>query len=280
MVSKQIAIIGDITTTGGRIISGSADSFNANQSIACIGDYASCPKCQSTGKIIEGTYNFIVAGKPAAYDGCIVACKCSPIGCNKIIALQSAVFVSVGKENNSLSPIINNSITQNNISKNFNNDATKAGQHEIEAYLFTVRDATFGFGEHSALYINFNEEDKYPLIFDPNGDYMRRYRGQAEAFYDDGDFPFSIEEYKKFHELVGDYVNLTKITLIRQQAINIEQRVINGDYKIFEYGLYCAKAVSSVLDEYGLDETYLLPGSLEDAVKEVEKKKGLFNENH
>ena len=183
--------------------------------------------------------------------------------------------MSVGTENNSLSPIINNSITQNNISKNFNNDATKAGQHEIEAYLFTVRDATFGFGEHSALYINFNEEDKYPLIFDPNGDYMRRYRGQAEAFYDDGDFPFSIEEYKKFHELVGDYVNLTKITLTRQQAINIEQRVINGDYET-GYLPYCARAVSSVLDEYGLDETYFLPGSLEDAVKEVEKKKRII----
>lgn len=108
---------------------------------------------------------------------------------------------------------------------------------------------------------------------------MRRYRGQAEAFYDDGDFPFSIEEYKKFHELVGDYVNLTKITLTRQQAINIEQRVINGDYET-GYLPYCARAVSSVLDEYGLDETYFLPGSLEDAVKEVEKKKGLSNENH
>ena len=78
-MSKQIAIIGDMTTTGGRIISGSEDSFNGNQSIACIGDYASCPKCQSTGKIIEGTYNFIVA------------CKRSPIGCNKIITLQNAI---------------------------------------------------------------------------------------------------------------------------------------------------------------------------------------------
>ena len=254
-MSKQIAIVGDMTTTGGRIISGVADSFNGNQSIACIGDYASCPKCQSTGKIIEGTYNFIVAGKPAAYDGCIVACKCSPIGCNKIIALESTIFVGVEKENNSLTPIINTSIIQNNINENLNNDATKEGQQEIEAYLFTVRDAKFGFGDHSALYINFNEEGKYPLIFDPNGDYMRRYRGQAEAFYDDGDFPFSIEEYKKFHELVGDYVNLTKITLTRQQAINIEQRVINGDYAT---GIlpYCASAVSSVLVEYGLDKHY------------------------
>lgn len=229
-MSKQIAIIGDMTTTGGRIISGSADSFNANQSIACIGDYASCPKCQSTGKIIEGTYNFIVAGKPAAYDGCIVACKCSPIGCNKIIALESTIFVGVEKENNSLTSIINTSIIQNNINENLNNDVTKEGQQEIEAYLFTVRDAKFGFGDHSALYINFNEKDKYPLIFDPNGGYMRQYRGQAEAFYDDGDFPFSIEEYKKFHEVDDDYVTLTKIILTRQQAINIEQRVINGDY--------------------------------------------------
>lgn len=278
-MSKQIAIIGDMTTTGGRIISGSGDSFNANQSIACIGDYASCPKCQSTGKIIEGTYNFIVAGKPAAYDGCIVACKCSPIGCNKIIALESTIFVGVEKENNSLTSIINTSILQKNINENLNNDATKEGQQEIEAYLFTVRDAKFGFGDHSALYINFNEEDKYPLIFDPNGGYMRQYRGQAEAFYDDGDFPFSIEEYKKFHEVDGDYVNLTKITLTRQQAINIEQRVINGDYAT---GIlpYCASAVSSVLVEYGLDEIYFFPGSLEDAVKEIEDKKGLSNENH
>ena len=38
---KQIAIIGDMTTTGGRIISGATDSVNGNQSIACIGDYAS-----------------------------------------------------------------------------------------------------------------------------------------------------------------------------------------------------------------------------------------------
>ena len=40
-MSKQIAIVSDMTTTGGRIISGSEDSFNGNQSIACIGDYAS-----------------------------------------------------------------------------------------------------------------------------------------------------------------------------------------------------------------------------------------------
>ncbi|OCG42612.1 PAAR domain-containing protein [Gilliamella sp. Bif1-4] len=57
--------------------------------------YAYCPKCESTGKIIEGADNFIVAGKTAAYDGCIIACKCSPVGYNKIIATKSTIFVGV-----------------------------------------------------------------------------------------------------------------------------------------------------------------------------------------
>lgn len=47
-----------------------------------------------------------------------------------------------------------------------------------------------------------------------------------------------------------------------------------------EFSPYCASAVSSVLVEYGLEELYLFPGSLEDAVKEIEDKKGLSNENH
>ncbi|MBI0095817.1 MULTISPECIES: hypothetical protein [Gilliamella] len=71
-----------------------------------------------------------------------------------------------------------------------------------------------------------------------------------------------------------------RLCFTRQQAINIEQRVINGDYETLVYGFYCAWAVSSVLDEYGLEELYLFPSSLEDAVKEIEEKKGLSNENH
>ena len=101
---------------------------------------------------------------------------------------------------------------------------------------------------------------------------MRQYRGQAEAFYDDGDIPFSIEQFIKYHAEDGDYVSQREITLTREQALNIEKRIINGNYATF-IGFYCARAVSSVLDEYGLQELYLLPGSLEEAVKEIEDKK-------
>lgn len=53
-----------------------------------------------------------------------------------------------------------------------------------------------------------------------------------------------------------------EITLTREHALNIQKKMINGDY-----------AILSVLDEYGLQELYLLPDSLEEAVKEIEDKR-------
>lgn len=85
-MSKKIAVIGDDTTTGGKVISSSVLGFNRLDAIACLGDYASCPKCNGSGKIIEATDKLIIDGKPAAYDGCIIACGCRPIGVNRIIA--------------------------------------------------------------------------------------------------------------------------------------------------------------------------------------------------
>ena len=94
-MSKQVAILGDATNYGGRIITASGQGYSDGAQIALLGDLASCPKCNSTGRIIEGANNFIIDGKPVAYDGCIVACKCTPVGGHKIIALNSTIFVGV-----------------------------------------------------------------------------------------------------------------------------------------------------------------------------------------
>lgn len=57
--------------------------------------------------------------------------------------------------------------------------------------------------------------------------------------------------------------------------------MINRNHAIapfyFPYGAY---AISSVLDEYGLQGLYYMPGSLEEAVKEIEDKKGQVSENN
>ncbi|MWN90173.1 hypothetical protein GQ597_05595 [Gilliamella sp. Pra-s65] len=241
-MSKRIAVLGDNTTTGGKIISASDQSFCQLKGVACIGDYAYCPKCENTGKIIEGTDNFIIAGKPAAYDGCIIACKCSPVGYNKIIATKSTIFVGAKNQNSHFVRMTNTSV-KSDIYNNLTNKVEKNSQQDVEAYLFTTRMNNFTqLGTHSALYIHI--KGKTPLIFDPNGDYMRQYRGQADAFYDDGDIPFSIEQFVKYHAQDGDYVSQREITLTRDQALNIEKRIINGNYEIPPYFPYCAYAIS------------------------------------
>jgi uncharacterized Zn-binding protein involved in type VI secretion len=147
-MSKRVAVLGDNTTTGGKIISASDQSFCAIEGAVCVGDYAYCPKC--IGKIIEGTDNFIVAGKPAAYDGCIIACKCSPIGYNKIIATKSTIIVGV-KNQNSHFVRMANTFVKNNIHNNLNNKVEKNNQQDVEAYLFTIRKDNFTqLGTHSS----------------------------------------------------------------------------------------------------------------------------------
>ena len=95
-MSKQVAILGDMTNYGGRIITASGQGYSDGEGIALLGDLAFCPKCNSSGRIIEGADNFIIDGKPVAYDGCIVACKCTPVGGHRILALNSTMYVGVG----------------------------------------------------------------------------------------------------------------------------------------------------------------------------------------
>ena len=94
-MSKQVAILGDMTNYGGRIITASGQGYSDGEGIALLGDLAFCPKCNSSGRIIEGADNFIIDGKPVAYDGCIVACKCSPVGGHRILALKSSMYIGV-----------------------------------------------------------------------------------------------------------------------------------------------------------------------------------------
>ena len=94
-MGKQVAVLGDVTNYGGRIITASGQGYSDGAQIALLGDLVSCPKCNSTGRIIEGASNFIIDGKPVAYDGCIVACKCSPVGGHRILALKSSMYVGV-----------------------------------------------------------------------------------------------------------------------------------------------------------------------------------------
>ena len=116
-MSKQIAVLGDVTNYGGRIVTASGQGYCGIDGVALLGDLVSCPKCKSTGRIIEGASNFIIDGKPVAYDGCIVACKCSSVGGHRILALKSSMYVGV-----SGGSVQSNSFTSNQKQFNSAND--------------------------------------------------------------------------------------------------------------------------------------------------------------
>ncbi|AJA44825.1 putative Zn-binding protein involved in type VI secretion [Frischella perrara] len=92
-MGKLVAVVGDRTTKGGYIITGAGDASCGGRNIALVGDLVSCPKCGTTGKIIEGAPNLTYNGVPAAYDGCHVICGCK--GGTQIIAGLSSFFVDV-----------------------------------------------------------------------------------------------------------------------------------------------------------------------------------------
>ena len=94
-MGKLVAVVGDRTTKGGYIITGSGPATCGGRSIALVGDLVTCPKCRSKGQIVEGAPNLTFHGKPAAYHGCRVACKCTPVGSNQIIAGLSWMSIDV-----------------------------------------------------------------------------------------------------------------------------------------------------------------------------------------
>ena len=94
-MGKLVAVVGDRTTKGGYIITGSGPATCGGRCIALVGDLVTCPKCGSKGQIVEGAPNLTFHGKPAAYNGCRVACKCDPVGSNQIIAGLSWMSVDV-----------------------------------------------------------------------------------------------------------------------------------------------------------------------------------------
>ncbi|VEJ53575.1 S-type pyocin domain-containing protein [Pragia fontium] len=91
MANKRVAVVGDRTTTGGVIITGADSFFGDGKPVARQGDYATCPKCNKVGTIIQGLNTFNIHGKGAALDGYLIACGC-PTGTHRIIACHSMIF--------------------------------------------------------------------------------------------------------------------------------------------------------------------------------------------
>lgn len=137
-MGKRVALIGDGTTTGGIIISGENQTICFGQSVAVIGNQATCPACdKGIGTIVEGAQNMVIFGKAVAYDGCRIACGCPD---NRIIATKS--HISVEPSSGDASVLASQLLTQGSSSK----------EKEITKMFWTYGDSFTPLSDQSRFY--------------------------------------------------------------------------------------------------------------------------------
>jgi len=89
-MAKMMALKGNLTTTGGRVLDGDDSMLDGGTPIARHIGLASCPRCGKNGPILGTATNWGFASTRGVVDGDIVMCEC-PRGANRIIA-RSTIF--------------------------------------------------------------------------------------------------------------------------------------------------------------------------------------------
>ncbi|MFK0380200.1 PAAR domain-containing protein [Pandoraea sp. NPDC090278] len=85
-MSADIITVGDTTTHGGVVITGSPTSKIRGKAIARLGDLVNCPQCYPDGRphginrIIQVAGRYKVGGIPGACAGDVTECGCELVG--------------------------------------------------------------------------------------------------------------------------------------------------------------------------------------------------------
>src|ERR1700712_1132994 len=90
-MSRQVAVVGDSTTTGGRVIDGSGTMSDGGRSMARHGDLATCGTCKGAFLMFGSAERMTDHGQPMVLHGDMILCPC---GKNKVLAFLSTSFYS------------------------------------------------------------------------------------------------------------------------------------------------------------------------------------------
>lgn len=90
-MARTLIVVGDATTGGGRVITGSPATDIEGKPVARVSDKATCPKHQVVASIVSGDTTLVFEGQPAAREGDKLSC-----GCSLIAGQQSRVYVDAG----------------------------------------------------------------------------------------------------------------------------------------------------------------------------------------
>lgn len=74
---RMLIVVGDRTSSGGRVITGSPFTDIEGKPLARINDYATCPAHGGAFPIVSGDTTLIIDGQPVAREGDRLACGCS-----------------------------------------------------------------------------------------------------------------------------------------------------------------------------------------------------------
>ncbi|MDZ5814946.1 MULTISPECIES: PAAR domain-containing protein [Stenotrophomonas maltophilia group] len=76
-MARNWIVMGDPTSSGGRVITASNRTDIEGMGVARVGDKATCPHMhKGVFAIVEGDSTIIIDGQPVALDGCALACGC------------------------------------------------------------------------------------------------------------------------------------------------------------------------------------------------------------
>src|SRR5690554_6307856 len=90
-MARNWIVIGDPTSSGGSVVSGSPFTDIDGIPVARVNDQATCPRHKGAYPIVDGDNTLIVDGQPVALHGSSLSC-----GCKVLSAQQVRVFVDAG----------------------------------------------------------------------------------------------------------------------------------------------------------------------------------------
>ena len=90
-MARNWIVVGDPTSSGGSVITGSPFTDVDGTPVARVNDQATCPRHKGAYPIVDGDSTLIVDGQPVALHGSSLAC-----GCKVLSAQQTRVFVDAG----------------------------------------------------------------------------------------------------------------------------------------------------------------------------------------
>ena len=97
-MSRMWVVLGDSTSSGGTVISGSPFTDVDGKPVARVNDKATCPQHKGTFPIVDGDSTTIIDGHPVALHGSKLACGCSVLA----VQQQRVLLDSLGEGSRSV----------------------------------------------------------------------------------------------------------------------------------------------------------------------------------